>query len=280
MQVHYPLQILYMFYRCFIPEDVLFHHTKTVVMGLLSKKTAIVTGGGSGIGRSVAELYAANGASVVVTDLDEKGGKDTVDAILKANGQAHFVKADSSRPADNEKIVKEAISVFGKVDIACNNAGIGGPAAPTGEYPIDGWDKVIAINLSGVFYGMRYQIPAMLQNKGGVIINMASILGQVGFAGSPAYAAAKHGVVGLTKTAAIEYSSKGIRVVAVGPGYIDTPLLSNLPPEKINALKALHPIGRLGKPEEVAELVLWLSTDKASFVTGGYYAVDGAYLAP
>ncbi|NML22223.1 glucose 1-dehydrogenase [Pseudoflavitalea sp. G-6-1-2] len=250
-------------------------------MGLLSKKTAIVTGAGSGIGRSIAELYAANGASVIVTDIDEKGGQATVDAILKANGQAHFIKADSSKAGDNEKIVQEAVAKFGKVDIACNNAGIGGLAAPTGEYPIDAWDKVIAINLSGVFYGMRYQIPAMLLNKGGVIINMASILGQVGFAGSPAYVAAKHGVVGLTKTAAIEYSSKGIRVVAVGPGFIETPLLTDkLPEEKMKALATLHPIGRLGKPEEVAELVLWLSSEKASFVTGGYYAVDGAYLAP
>ena len=249
-------------------------------MSLLSNKSAIVTGAASGIGKSIAELYAANGASVVVADLDEKGGQATVDVIVKAGGKAHFVKADSSKPEDNERLVQEAVSKYGGLHIACNNAGIGGPAAPVGEYPIDGWDKVIAINLNGVFYGMRYQIPAMLQSKGGVIINMASILGQVGFAGSSAYVAAKHGVVGLTQAASVEYSAKGIRVNAVGPGFIETPLLTkHLSADQMKALVTLHPIGRLGQPEEVAELVLWLSSDKASFVSGGYYAVDGAYLA-
>ena len=249
-------------------------------MSLLSNKSAIVTGAASGIGRSVAELYAANGASVIIADLDEKGGQETVDMIVKAGGQAKFVKADSSKPSDNEMLVKEAVNTYGGLHIACNNAGIGGPSAPTGEYPLDGWDKVIAINLNGVFYGMRYQIPAMVQAGGGVIINMASILGQVGFAGSSAYVAAKHGVVGLTQAAAVEYSAKGIRVNAVGPGFIETPLLTkNLSPEQMKALVTLHPIGRLGKAEEVAELVLWLSSPKASFVTGGYYAIDGAYLA-
>lgn len=249
-------------------------------MSLLSNKTAIVTGAASGIGKSIAILYAANGASVVVADLDEKGGQATVDAIVKAGGNAHFVKADSSKPADNERLVKEAVSVYGGLHIACNNAGISGPAAPVGEYPIDGWDKVIAINLNGVFYGMRYQIPAMLQGKEGVIINMASILGQVGFAGSSAYVAAKHGVVGLTQSASIEYSARGIRVNAVGPGFIETPLLSkNLSADQMKAIAAMHPMGRMGKPEEVAELVLWLSSPKAAFVSGGYYPVDGAYLA-
>ena len=162
--------------------------------------------------------------------------------------------------------------------IACNNAGIGGPAALVGEYPIDGWDKVIAINLSGVFYGMRYQIPAMLQAGGGVIVNMASILGQVGFRTASAYVAAKHGVVGLTQNAALEYASQGIRVNAVGPGFIKTPLLDKMDDATMNMLVTLHPQGRLGKPEEVAELVLWLSSDKSSFVNGSYYPVDGGYL--
>lgn len=164
--------------------------------------------------------------------------------------------------------------------IAVNNAGVGGPAAPTGEYPVDGWDKVIAINLSGVFYGLRYQIPAMLEHGGGSIINMASILGQVGTRFSGAYVAAKHGVVGLTKSAALEYAEHNIRINSVGPGYIRTPLLTkHLTPEQMDNLVQLHPVGRLGESKEIAELVLWLASDKASFVTGAYYAADGGYLA-
>lgn len=164
--------------------------------------------------------------------------------------------------------------------LPANNAGIGGPLAQTGEYPIDGWDKVIAINLSGVFYGMRYQIPAILAAGGGAIVNMASILGMTGTRNSPAYVAAKHGVVGVTKAAALEYANQNIRINSVGPGYIITPLITKtLTEEQQEGLVGLHPIGRLGQPEEVAELVLWLSSDKASFVTGHYYAVDGGYLS-
>ncbi|NLR65214.1 glucose 1-dehydrogenase [Chitinophaga varians] len=249
-------------------------------MELLKDKVALVTGGGSGIGRSVAELYARHGASVIVSDIDERGGQAVVEEITRAGGKAFFVKADVSKAADNEQLVAATIKEYGKLDIACNNAGIGGESAPTGNYKLTEWEKVIGINLNGVFYGMRYQLPVMEKAGSGVIVNMASILGTAGFAGSCAYVAAKHAVVGLTKTAALEYSAKGIRVNAVGPGFIETPLLTkHLSQQAMQALVGLHPIGRLGKPEEVAELVLWLSAPLSSFVTGGYYPVDGAYLA-
>lgn len=248
-------------------------------MKILSGKTAIVTGGGSGIGRAIAILYAAQGAKVVVSDISEKGGNETVEQVKAKDGEAVFVKADTSKPEDNKNLVDAAVKQFGALHIAVNNAGIGGPISPTGEYPIDGWDKVIAINLSGVFYGMRYQIPAMIKAGGGSIVNMASILGKVGTKGSPAYVAAKHGVIGLTETAALEYASQNIRINAVGPGYIETPLLSGLDENTHKALITLHPMGRLGRSEEVAELSLWLNSDKASFVTGSYYNVDGGYLA-
>lgn len=247
---------------------------------MLENKVAIVTGAGSGIGRSVALAYAREGAKVVVADIDEAGGTETVRQIKAQSGEALFVKSDSSSAEGNRLLVEDTVKHYGGLHIACNNAGIGGPIAMTGEYPVDGWDKVIAINLSGVFYGMRYQLPAILQSGGGAIINMASILGNVGARFSPAYVAAKHGVVGLTKTTALEYANQNIRVNAVGPGYIMTPLLTkNLTKEMMDGVAALHPIGRLGQPEEVAELVLWLSSDKASFVTGAYYPVDGGYLA-
>ncbi|WP_159476575.1 SDR family NAD(P)-dependent oxidoreductase [Dyadobacter sp. 3J3] len=248
-------------------------------MNLLKDKVAIVTGAGSGIGRSVALLYAMEGAKVVVSDIQEADGLETVDLIREKGGEAIFFKADVSNAQDNEKLVAETIVKYGALHIACNNAGIGGASAPTGEYPVESWDKVIAVNLSGVFYGMRYQIPEMIKAGGGAIVNMASILGSVGFANSPAYVAAKHGVVGLTKNIALEYAMKGIRANAVGPAFIQTPLLKDMGPDAIDWLITRHPIGRLGQPEEVAELVLWLSSEKASFVTGSYYPVDGGYLA-
>ncbi|HEU4552313.1 MAG TPA: glucose 1-dehydrogenase [Chitinophaga sp.] len=248
-------------------------------MKTLENKAAIVTGGGSGIGKAICLLYAAEGAKIIVSDVDEEGGNATVAAIKDKGGNALFVKADVSKEADNNMLVEQAVKQFGGLNITVNNAGIGGPIAPVGEYPIDGWDKVIAINLSGVFYGMRYQIPAMLEAGGGSIVNMASILGKVGTPHSSAYVAAKHGVIGLTESAALEYADKKIRINAIGPGYISTPLLNNLSEEAMQGLVGLHPMGRLGTAEEVAELALWLSSDKASFVTGSYYNVDGGYLA-
>jgi len=247
---------------------------------LLDNKVALVTGAGSGIGREIAYHYAAEGAKVVVSDINETGGAETVARIRERGGRAIFVRADTSKPDDSEALVRAAVKEFGALHIAANNAGIGGPSVPVGEYPIEGWDKVIAVNLSGVFYGMRYQIPAMLAAGGGAIVNIASILGQVGFRNAAAYVAAKHGVVGLTQNAALEYGPQKIRVNAVGPGFIMTPLLEkNMTPDGLKTVAGMHPMGRLGRSEEVAELVLWLSSEKASFVTGGYYAVDGGYLA-
>jgi NAD(P)-dependent dehydrogenase (short-subunit alcohol dehydrogenase family) len=248
---------------------------------MLKDKVALITGGSSGIGRAVALAWAREGAKVVVSDVDRGGGEETVEQVRTAGGEAIFIAADVGKPEECEALVRGAVEKFGRLDIACNNAGIGGPQAPTADYPLDGWAQVIGINLSGVFYGMKYQLPAMLKNGGGAIINMASILGAVGFAGAPAYAAAKHGVVGLTQTAALEYSAQGVRINAVGPGFIHTPMISALEDNKAvnDMLVAAHPIGRLGRAEEVAELVLWLSSDKASFVTGAYYPVDGGYIA-
>lgn len=245
----------------------------------LADRVAVVTGAGSGIGRAVALLYAAAGARVVVSDIAEAQGRETVSQIAAAGGDAFFVRADTSSAADNEALVAQTLRKYGALHVACNNAGIGGEDHPVGEMPPEEWNRVIGINLSGVFYGMRYQIPAMLAAGGGAIVNMASILGQVATPGHAPYVAAKHGVVGLTRAAAIEYAKRGIRVNAVGPAYIDTPLLKNLTDEMRSGLVALHPIGRLGRSEEVAELVLWLSSAKASFVTGSYHPVDGAYLA-
>jgi len=245
----------------------------------LKGKVAIVTGAASGIGESTALLFAKEGAKLILTDVNEAKGYSVLKKVNELGAEAIYLNADVSNAEDSDTTVKKALEKFGKLDIAVNNAGIGGPQAGVGEYEIEAWDKVIAINLSGVFYGMRYQIPAMLDNGGGSIINVASILGSVGFAHSAAYVAAKHGVLGLTKSAAIEYSSQGIRINSVGPAFIKTPLLEGLDQELLDQLVSLHPIGRLGEPDEVAQLFLWLASDKASFATGAYYPIDGGYLA-
>jgi NAD(P)-dependent dehydrogenase (short-subunit alcohol dehydrogenase family) len=240
-----------------------------------SGKVALVTGGGSGIGAACARLFARGGARVVVADVDEDGGRAVAQEV-----EGSFVRADVSRPADAEAMVRHAAEAHGGLDIAVNNAGVGGASAPTGEYPVAEWDKVVAINLSGVFYGMRHQLPAMLARGEGAIVNVASILGAVGFANSPAYVAAKHGVVGLTRAAALEYAAKKVRVNAVGPGFIKTPLLErNLDAATTEAIAGMHPVGRMGESEEVAHLIAFLASGAASFITGSYHLVDGGYTA-
>ena len=245
-------------------------------MKQLENKVAIVTGGASGIGKAIVELFIKEGAKVVIADLNEDLGIKLSESLGDATT---FVKADSSSPEDNKKLVDTAVEKFGALHIAVNNAGIGGDAAIVGDYSLESWKKVIDINLNGVFFGMHYQLPE-IEKVGGSIINMASILGLVGFANSSAYVAAKHGVVGLTKTAGWEYGTRGVRINAIGPGFISTPLIdNNLDKDTLTYLETQHAMQRLGKPEEVAELALWLASNNSSFVTGSYYPVDGGYLA-
>ena len=246
---------------------------------LLKGKVAIVTGASSGIGKSIAQSFAREGAAVVVSDLNQDAGEKVVADIRAAGGEATFVAGNVSKPADCERTVQAALERYDRLDVACNNAGIGGDTKPTAELSIEGWQKVIDINLSGVFFGMKYQIPAMLKGGGGSIVNMASILGQVGFANSSAYVAAKHGVVGLSQTTAIEYAAKKVRVNSVGPGFIHTPLTDAQAPDLNELVIASTPMKRGGRPIEVAYGCLFLASDEASYVTGIELVIDGGYLA-
>lgn len=253
--------------------------------GPLEGKGTLVTGAASGIGRAAAIEFAGAGARVLATDIDDDGGEETVAQIREAGGSAHYLHVDVADPDDVERMVGEAVSRFGRLDGAFNNAGTEGTLTTTVEYPDEIWARVIAINLTGVWLCMKHEIPAMLEHGGGSIVNNASILGLVGFETASAYTASKHGVLGLTKVAALEYAAQGIRVNAVCPAFIETPMVmdrgvaAGSDPEMLEQIVALHPIGRLGRPEEIANLAIWLLSDAASFVTAQAIAADGGFLA-
>lgn len=252
---------------------------------MLSEKVMLVTGAGSGIGRATALAAAEEGARVVVSDVAVEGGEETVRGIEEAGGEATFIKADVSRAGEVQALAVGAVEAYGRLDCAVNNAGIEGVLAPVAEYPDEVWDRVLNINLTGVYLCMKHEIPRMLEGGGGAIVNVASILGLVGFATAPAYTAAKHGVVGLTKVAALENSALGVRVNALCPGFIETPMVmergveAGAHPEVRAQISALHPIGRMGRPEEIAAAAVWLCSNAASFVTGHALTADGGYVA-
>ena len=255
-------------------------------MGMVDGKSALVTGAGAGIGRATALKFAAEGARVIVSDVDAEGGEETVRLIKEARGEAFFMRADVSKANEVDALIKKAVATYGKLDCACNNAGIEGIIAPFAEQTEENFDRIISVNLKGVFLCLRAEIRHMAETGGGAIVNLASVAGLVGFAGLSPYVASKHGVNGLTKNAALEYGKAGIRVNSVCPGGIDTRMLDSLEEQSSDGkmtsrelLDPLHPIGHIGKPEEVAELIVWLCSSRASFITGANIPVDGGFVA-
>lgn len=247
---------------------------------IFKDRVVIVTGGSFGIGRATAVAFAKRGCKVVIADFAE--GNETLNLIKADGGQAIFVKCDVSKDSDVKAMVEKTITTYGRIDYAFNNAGIEGTSAITHECTNENWEKTIGVNLKGVWLCMKYEIPYMLKQEKGAIVNCASIAGLVGFPGLPAYVASKHGVIGLTKTAALEYAKLGIRVNAVCPGVIKTPMIDRFTGKNKEAEKQfenMEPVGRMGLPEEVAEAVVWLCSDASSFVTGDAMAVDGGWIA-
>jgi len=245
-------------------------------------KVALITGGASGIGRVAAQAFAREGASILVSDFDTDGLRETVRLITIAGGKAASVKADVTQASDVKAMVAEVQHCYGRLDFALNNAGIDGARARTADYPEDIWKQVLDVNLSGVFFCMKYEIPLMLQHGGGVIINMSSVAGVTGFVAHSAYTASKHGVIGLTKTAALEYAKMGIRVNAICPCYTRTPMVErivSLEPALAEKLKSRIPLGRLGTPEEIAAAAIYLCSDAGSFINGHSLLMDGGIMA-
>jgi NAD(P)-dependent dehydrogenase (short-subunit alcohol dehydrogenase family) len=250
--------------------------------GELQNKVGIVTGGTSGIGRDTAILFAKAGAKVVVAGRREVEGKETIDLIRAAGGEGLFVKTDVSRAVEVQALVRKTVEKFGRLDIAFNNAGIEGSWIPIVDQSEEDWDRTIAINLKGVWLCLKYEIQQMLkQGSGGAIVNMASVSGLIGAAGAATYTASKHGVMGLTKSAALETARSGIRINAVCPAVIESPMEERLygDPEFRKFVIGLHAIGRFGKPIEIAEAVVWMCSDRASFMMGQSLVLDGGFLA-